>query len=135
MADESQAGEDCISYSIDIFEKCNLLNYQKELVLNKGMRPLVCDYFAVAINQNEQFTYFKALVKWLFNLNNITDQDISSYDDPNTVGMNIQGELRKMNINLDVSGIKLKNGYGKHVCEVLLALINQTLKAKRVTLK
>jgi len=125
-------GEDCIYQSQDIFEKLNILGYQKELVQNKGLRPLIGDYFGIAINQNDQFTYFKAIVKWLFTINNITGQDISSYDDPNTVGMNIQGELRNMNINIDVSGIKLKNGFGKHVCEVLTALINHTLKAKKI---
>lgn len=132
---EEQAVEDCIYQSQDIFEKLNILCYQKELVQNKGMKPLFGDYFGLLINQNEQFSYFKALVKWLFIQNNIKDQDISSYDDPNTVGMNIQGELRKMNINLDVSGIKLKNGFGKHVCEVLGAIINHTLKTKKITLK
>ena len=73
-------------------------------------------------------------IKWLFECNNITESDFSSYEDPNTIAMSIQSEMRKMNINIDISGIKLKNGYGMHLCEILLALINRTLKAKKVTL-
>lgn len=103
---EQSVGEDCISFSSEIYSKLCLLNYGKELVKNKGFRPLIEDYFAVAINQNDQFSYFKALVKWLFQLNNVTGQDISSYDDPNTIGMGIQSQLRTMGINIDVSGIK-----------------------------
>jgi hypothetical protein len=36
MAEENAAaGEDCISFSQEIYDKLNILNYQKELVKNK----------------------------------------------------------------------------------------------------
>lgn len=134
MAEDGPSGEDCVSLSNEIYDKLHILNYSKELVKNKGNKPLIPDYFAFSINQNEQFGYFKSLIKWLFECNNVTESDFSSYEDPNTIAMSIQSEMRKMNINIDISGIKLKNGYGMHLCEILLALINRTLKAKKVTL-
>lgn len=37
-------------------------------------------------------------------------------------------------MNIDVIASRLKVGWGEHVCEVLLGLIDATLKNKRVSL-
>ena len=54
------------------------------------MKPIGKGYFAVNINANEQFNYFKVLVKWLFQLNEIQTGDYTKYDDPLTVASNIR---------------------------------------------
>ena len=73
-------------------------------------------------------------MKWLFSLNDIQTQDFDTYNDPTTVSQNMQFELRKLNINVDVIATKIKQGYGEHICEILLGLIDATLKNKRVLL-
>lgn len=54
------------------------------------MKPIGKGYFAVNINANEQFNYFKVLVKWLFQINEIQTGDYTKYDDPLTVASNIR---------------------------------------------
>lgn len=56
----------------------------------RGMKPIGKGYFAVSINANEQFNYFKVLVKWLFQVNEIQTGDYTKYDDPLTVASNIR---------------------------------------------
>jgi hypothetical protein len=83
-------------------------------VINKkrGLKPLNTAYFAVSLNQHEQFNYFKTynirfvypslnsfrvinflffrLVKWLFQLNEVQAGDYAKYDEPVTVSQNIR---------------------------------------------
>jgi len=61
-----QQQEDCTALMEEILEKLKLLNYEKEFLAQKGLKPLNRAYFAIATNSNEQFNYFKTLVKWLF---------------------------------------------------------------------
>lgn len=42
--------------------------------------------------------------------------------------------MGKLGINMDIRGNTVKLGYGKHVCEILLALIKKSLKSQRVRL-
>jgi hypothetical protein len=74
-------------------------------------------------------------VKWLFALNDIQSQDFDTYNDPNTVAQNMQFELRKLHVNVDVIASKIKLGSGEHVCEILLGLCDATLKSRRVNLQ
>lgn len=68
----------------DILEKLKLLNYEKDLCSQQGLKPLTRAYFAIQQNSNEQFVYFKTLIRWIFQLNNI-NVEFSQYDDPITV--------------------------------------------------
>jgi hypothetical protein len=51
--------EDCFGASEEVYFKLQLLNYEKTLLGNKGLKPLTPSYFAVSLNQSEQFNYFK----------------------------------------------------------------------------
>lgn len=42
--------------------------------------------------------------------------------------------MRKLSVNVDVIASKIKKGSGEHVCEVLIGLIDATLKKKRIIL-
>jgi Intra-flagellar transport protein 57 len=43
--------------------------------------------------------------------------------------------MRKLNVNMDVIASKIKQGWGEHVCEILLGLCDATLSNKRITLR
>jgi len=82
-------------------------------------------------------------VKWLFTLNELESQDIDTYDDPNTVAQNIrrnnslklEHQLTKLELNVEVRASSIKAGYGRSVCEILLALLNKSLKSQRIKLR
>jgi len=130
-----QSDEDLTAISEEIYEKLKLLNYEKEMLSHKGFKPITKSYFAVALNPNEQFTYFKTLVKYLLALNDINSSEVTKYDDPMTVASNILVELKKLGIDCDFPPIKLKSGSGEQVCFVLLNLVNRALKNKKFTFK
>lgn len=73
-------------------------------------------------------------MKWLLSLNDIQTQDFDTYNDPTTVAQNMQFEMRKLNVNVDVIASRIKQGYGEHICEILLGIIDATLKSKHVRL-
>jgi estrogen-related receptor beta like 1 len=127
--------EDVTAMSEEILDKLRLLNYEKEFLTQKGQKPLTRAYFAVPLNPNDQFTYFKTLVKWLFVLNNVQGGDVTKYDDPLTVASNIQLEMKKIGLETDIPPIKLKAGYGDQVCSILLLLINNAMKTKKFSFK
>lgn len=66
---EGQAEEDASVYMEEILEKLKLLNYERDFVSQSGMKQLNRAYFAVPLNQNEQFNYFTRITQWLFKLN------------------------------------------------------------------
>ena len=56
---QGKEDEDCFGPAEDVYSKLQLLNYEKTLLNNKGLKPLTPSYFAVSTNQTEQFNYFK----------------------------------------------------------------------------
>jgi len=48
-----QANDDCTATMEEILEKLKLLNYEKDFLSIKGLKPLTRAYFAVALNPNE----------------------------------------------------------------------------------
>lgn len=130
-----QSEEDLTAIAEEIYDKLKLLNYEKDLLSNKGFKPISKAFFAVSLNPNEQFSYFKTITKWLLALNDIQSGEITRYDDPMTVSSNILVELKKLNIECDFPPIKLKSGSGEQVCSVLIQLVNRALKNKKFTFK
>jgi hypothetical protein len=92
-------------------------------------------YFAVQTNPAEQFNYFKNLVKWLFQINDVQGSDFSKYDDPMTVSTNIQTEAKKVGIQCDYPPMKLKSGSGDEVLTLLHQLTAKALKKANFTFK
>mmetsp|Transcript_37968 Transcript_37968/g.34005 ORF Transcript_37968/g.34005 Transcript_37968/m.34005 type:complete len:102 (+) Transcript_37968:27-332(+) len=84
-----QTDEDLTTISEEIYEKLKLLNYEKEMLSHKGFKPITKAYFAVSLNPNEQFTYFKTLAKFLLSLNEVQTGDLAKYDDP----MSVSGKI------------------------------------------
>lgn len=80
----------------ELVERLKLLNYEKDFLQTKGMKPLNSGYFVNATNQTEQFNYFKNLAKWLLQLCDTNVSDLSKYEDPITVATNIQTECKKL---------------------------------------
>jgi len=130
-----QSDEDLTAISEEIIEKLKLLNYERDFLSHKGHKPLSKPYFAVQLNPNEQFTYFKTLVKWLLSLNDVNAGELTKYDDPTTVASNIQVELKKLGIECEFPPLKLKSGSGEYVCFVLSQLVNRALKNKKFRFK
>ena len=85
-----------------------MLNFEKDFLQAKGLKPISRAYFSTPINSNEQFNYFKQLAKWLFQMNEVQVTDFNKFDDPQTVSQNILNELKKIGIETDFPPIKLK---------------------------
>lgn len=54
-----EGNEDVTAQMEELLERLRLLNYEAVLVQQKGMKPITIAYFAVPLNQSEQFNYFK----------------------------------------------------------------------------
>lgn len=85
-------------------------------------------YFTVQTNAAEQFNYFKNLVKWLLQVNDVQGSDFSKYDDPMTVSTNIVTECKKLGIQCSYPPMKLKSGSGEEVLTLLHDLATKALK-------
>lgn len=92
-------------------------------------------YFTIQTNPSEQFTYFKNLVKWLLQLNDVQGNDFSKYDDPMTVSTNIQTECKKLGVTCDYPPMKLKSGSGDEVLTLLHQLTAKAMKKQNFTFK
>jgi hypothetical protein len=92
-------------------------------------------YFTAQTNPSEQFNYFKNLVKWLLQINDVQGNDFSKYDDPMTVSTNIQTECKKIGIQCDYPPLKLRSGSGEEVLTLLNQLTQKALKKTNFTFK
>lgn len=76
-----------------------------------------------------------SLVKYLFQINDISSSDFSKYDDPMTVSTNIITECKKLQIPCDFPPLKLKGGCGDQVLIILTQLASKGLRRKNFTYK
>lgn len=83
---------------------------------SRGIKPFSHCYFAVPLNQNEQFMNFVGLTKWLIGITGGKTSGWNEYDDPNTVTNNIVVDLKKLGIPVNFAANKLKTGSGDSVC-------------------
>ena len=61
MAAPEPTIEGISNLSEEIVDKLGLLNYEQGFLKQRSsFKPLLPDYFAIAINPNDQFNYFKA---------------------------------------------------------------------------
>ena len=112
----------------EILERLKLLNYEKEFLKARGLKQLNPMYFTQQTNPSEQFNYFKNLVKWLLQLNDVQGNDFSKYDDPMTVSTNILNECKKIGIQCEYPPLKLRQGSGEEVLTLLHQLTAKALK-------
>ena len=76
-----------------------------------------------------------SLVKYLFQVNDISASDFSKFDDPMTVSTNIINECKKLQIPCDFPPLKLKGGVGDQVLVILTSLVTKALKRKGFSYK
>lgn len=89
----------------DLFDKLNLLNYEKEFINELKIKPLHRQYFVVPTNPGEQFYLFISLAAWLIRKTEKQFEQPQEYDDPNSIIANILNCVREIvscNINIDI---------------------------------
>ncbi|KND00465.1 uncharacterized protein SPPG_04781 [Spizellomyces punctatus DAOM BR117] len=113
----------------DILDKLKILNYHRDFCKPMNLKPLHRFYFTVpATNPNEQFYYFTSLFTWLVNLNGESFEAPGQFDDPNASVANIAAKLKEMDITVDLSLNKIKQGHGEGVLTVLQALADRAIQ-------
>lgn len=95
---ENEQENSYFSYLVmeDLFDKLNLLNYEKEFVSELKIKPLHRQYFVVAKNPGEQFYLFTSLAAWLIRKTGKPFEQPQEYDDPNSTIANILNCVREI---------------------------------------
>ncbi len=130
--------ENLYGMSEKIFERLNFINFQKKFLNKKNSgQKIPLDYFVIEINSNDQFEFFKNLVKWLLMQCKIDTTSITNYSDPITISTNVLGILESVGFKKasEIQPIKLKGGIGGEVCEILLFLLEEIFKGKNLHFK
>lgn len=119
----------------DLLEKLKILQYEADFISNLKMMPIHKYYFVTLKNPGEQFFLFTSLAAWLTQKSGKFIDTPQEYDDPNTVIATIIDVLRELNIPVDFSPNKLKQGVGEYVVYVLNNLANVALENLSFTWK
>ncbi|KAF5308885.1 hypothetical protein FQR65_LT00585 [Abscondita terminalis] len=124
-----------IQYAVmeDLLEKLKILHYETDFISNLKMKPIHKYYFVVSKNPGEQFFLFSSLAAWLIQKSGKFIETPQEYDDPNTVIASILDILRELNVPVDFSPNKLKQGIGEHVVYVLNNLADAALQNNSFT--
>ncbi|KAM3136716.1 hypothetical protein pb186bvf_011161 [Paramecium bursaria] len=135
MSEQQQDQMDVTAMMDELYDKLILLGYEQGFVKAKGNKPLNRSYFSVQNNPSEQFTQFKSLVKWLFQLNEVQTSDFGKLEDPVTLAQNILNELKNIGLDNDFPPVKLRQGFGEYNVYVLLQLATRAVKVKKISFK
>lgn len=129
--------ENVFDMSQMVFDKLNLLNYQKKFATKKNANQLFPpDYLAMESNASEQFDFFKNIIRWLFAILKVDAGGVSGYSDPNTICTNILDALDKAGMDISsIQPMKLKSGFGMEVCQTLDFCLNKIIAERNMNFK
>lgn len=111
-----------------IMDKLRLLKIDTDLRPQIKMKPMNRYYFVTSTNPNEQFFVFASTAAWLIRRIGKDFQQPNEEDDPNVIIASINDVLKEMDLHLDFSSHKLKQGFGDQVCYILNVLADEVLK-------
>lgn len=115
----------------NLLDKLKILDYDTGFCVPEKMKPLTRHYFSNSGVTGDQLYYFGKLMAWLIGLNGGKFIAPDQFEDPNTIVTDVTLELKKQGIPIDFPTAKLKQGYGEEICQVLNALAQNALKAKK----
>lgn len=93
-----------------LIDRLQILNYDEELRKEIKMKPMSRHYFLVPGNSGEQFHVFTSLAAWLLRKIGRQVEQPQEDDDPNFTISNILDNMRTLDIPVDFSPNKLKQG-------------------------
>ncbi|XP_022171688.1 intraflagellar transport protein 57 homolog isoform X1 [Myzus persicae] len=105
-----------------------LLDYESYVVKSLKMRPINRHYFALQTSSGEQFYMFVSLAIWLLSKLGKDLKQPQEYDDPNSTVNSILESSAQLELSVDFPVNQLKQGFGKHVIEILNGLADLALK-------
>lgn len=128
--------EDTFLQSEQLFAKLSLVDFSAFLEKHSQNGYFAGDYFAVAGNSTEQFTTFIALIRWVFTQLDISAPGLSSHGDPLAICVTLVAELQARGLvgGEELVPQRLKTGWGTAVLQVLHALADRLLAARKVQL-
>ena len=114
----------------DLVERLKALDYESKFCETTGSRQISRSHFAFeTANRDGQFKLFLQLVAWLLNEARADAEfEIEEYDDPNTSVTKMMLALKSTGFAMEVSTMKLKQGFGEAVLSVLGYLCDKALK-------
>lgn len=113
---------------LKVLDKLHLLKIDTELRPQIKMKPMSRYYFITSTNPGEQFYVFASTAAWLIRKSGRNLEQPNEEDDPNTIIASIIDILKEMDITVDFSSHKLKQGFGEQVCYILNTLADEALK-------
>jgi len=116
----------------DLIEQLKALDYESKFCEKTGNAQIARSHFAYESNNRDgQFKLFLQLASWLLELTS-TDAsfEIEEYDDPNTSVTKMMLALKGIGFAMEVSAMKLKQGYGEAVLNVLGYLCDKAMKGE-----
>jgi intraflagellar transport protein 57 len=116
----------------DLIEQLKALDYESKFCEKTGNTQIARSHFAYESNNRDgQFKLFLQLASWLLELTS-TDAsfEIEEYDDPNTSVTKMMLALKGIGFAMEVSAMKLKQGYGEAVLNVLGYLCDKAMKGE-----
>lgn len=93
-----------------LIDRLQILNYDEELRKEIKMKPMSRHYFLVPGNSGEQFHVFTSMAAWLLRKVGQQVEQPQEDDDPNFTISNILDNMRTLDIPVDFSPNKLKQG-------------------------
>ncbi|XP_025425877.1 intraflagellar transport protein 57 homolog isoform X2 [Sipha flava] len=105
-----------------------LLDYETYVVKTLKMRPINRHYFALQTSSGEQFFMFVSLAIWLLSKLGKNLKQPQEYDDPNLTVNSILESSAQLDLFVDYPINQLKQGFGKHVIDILNGLAELSLK-------
>jgi len=118
---------DLYSTCDEIHDKLRLLDYSESFCKQHDHPAMDRGFFAIALNNAQQFSYFSMLVSWLMKLIGHNFLEWSEFEDPTSVSTNILIELRTLGFQGQIQPPKIRPGHGEEVCQILEFLTNKAL--------
>ncbi|XP_008217705.1 intraflagellar transport protein 57 homolog [Nasonia vitripennis] len=115
----------------DLLEKLKILNYDIEFVQELKMKYISRHYFMVPTNPGDQFYMFTSLAAWLIRKSGKNFPPPQESDDPNSTVSEILEYLKEIEVPVEFSPNKLKQGVGEHAVYVLDKFADYALKVSK----